>query len=47
MGGENAFLSYGQPLATVTSFCYLGLVLTEIDDYWPADVSNLRKSRRS
>ena len=30
----------------VKSFKYLGLIITASDDYWPAVVGNLRKSRK-
>ena len=37
----------GRPLAKVTSFKYLGRVLTEVDENWPAVVENLWKARKS
>ena len=39
----NTFKVYGQPLAIVSSFSYLGRTLTATDDNWPAVVGNLRK----
>ena len=39
-----AFQAYVRPLATVTLFKYLGLVLTVADDNWPVEVGNLRKA---
>ena len=45
-GAETAFTSDGIPLAPVTSFKYLGQILTKADDDWPSVVRNLRKARR-
>ena len=39
------FCAYGSPLEMVTSFIYLGRVISEVDDYWPAVVRNLAKAR--
>ena len=36
-----------QSTRTVTSFKYLGQILTASDDDWPAVVGNLRKARKS
>ena len=41
------FQAYGSPLEMVTSFKYLGRILTDLDDDWPAVVGDLRKSRKS
>ena len=38
--------AYGRPLVTVTSFKYLGWVLTAADDNWPEVVENLCKARK-
>ena len=38
---ERAFKYYGRPLATVTSFKYLGQILAEADIYWTYMVGNL------
>ena len=37
---------YGIPLAPISSFKYLGKILTVADGNWPAVVRNLRKARR-
>ena len=37
-GVEAAFTAYGIPLAPVTSFRYLGIVLLLDGNYWPAVV---------
>ena len=42
-GYETAITSYGIPLALVTSFKYLGIVLYVADNNCPAVVSNRRK----
>ena len=42
---ETVFRAYGQPLANVGSFKYLGHLLLATDDDWPAVVVNLRKAR--
>ena len=39
------FEAYGRPLEMVTSFKYLGRVLTELYEYWPVLVANLQKAR--
>ena len=44
---ERAFLNYGEPLETVTLFKYLGRVMTEGDDDWPAVAGKLRKAWES
>ena len=44
---EMAFEVYGEQLQTVPSFKYLGRILTEGDDDWPAVVGNLGKARKS
>ena len=42
---ERAFQPYGKPLAAVTSFKYLGWVLTAADENWTEVVGNLCKAR--
>ena len=42
---ERAFQAYGRTLEMVTSFKYLGPVLTGEEDDWTAVVGNLRKAR--
>ena len=44
---ERAFEAYGAPMESVTEFKYLGNILTETDDEWPAVVVNLETARRS
>ena len=44
---ERDFRAYIRPLETVTSFKYLGRVLTTGDEDWPAMVGNLKKARKS
>ena len=44
---ERAFEAYEAPIESVSGFKYLGRILTETDDDWPAVVGNLRKERRS
>ena len=44
---EMAFEVYGQHIQSVPRFKYLGRVLTEGDDDWPAVAGNLRKARKS
>ena len=39
------FCAYGCPLEMVTSFIYLGRVMSAVDDYWLAVVRNLAKAR--
>ena len=41
---EVAFQAFFRPLYKVTSFKYLGRVLTSFDNKWLAGVSNLRKA---
>ena len=43
-GTTLAFTEYGQPLAMVSSFRYLGGTLTATDSNWPTVVGDLRKS---
>ena len=43
---ERAFDAYGEPLENVTTFLYLGRVLTAGDGYWLAVVVNLGKARK-
>ena len=42
-GDEAVITAYGTPLVPVTSFKYLGRVLSKAEDNWIAVVSNLRK----
>ena len=44
---EGDFEAYGAPLENMTTFKYLGHLLTAGDDGWPAVVGNLRKARKS
>ena len=44
---ERAFESYGKALEMVSSFKYLGRVMTAGDNNWPAVVGNLVKARKS
>ena len=44
---QRAFQAYGEPLETVTSFKYIGRVLTAGDDDCPAVAGNLRNARKS
>ena len=44
---EMAFEVYGEQLHTLPRFKYLGRILTEGDDNWPAVVGNLVKARKS
>ena len=44
---EMTFEVYGKQLKTVPSFKYLGRILTEGDDYWPAVTGNLGKAWKS
>ena len=39
------FRVYGRPLEMVTSFKYLGQVISEADDDWSAVVKNLSRER--
>ena len=45
-GSEKAITAYGIPLAPVTSFKFLGIILAAADDDWLELVSNLQKARR-
>ena len=40
------FQAYRRPLETVSYFKYLGWILTDSDDKWPAVVGNLQKARK-
>ena len=40
------FKAYGAPIKSVSEFKYLGIILTAMDDDWPAVVGNLGKARR-
>ena len=42
---EWAFHAYGVQTRAVTEFKYLGRVLNNMDDYWPAVAGNIRKAR--
>ena len=42
---EKAFYAYGDKMRAVTEFRYLGRVMTNTDDDWPAVAGNLRKAR--
>ena len=44
---EKAFHAYGTKMRAVTEFKYLGRVLTNTDDDWPAVAGNIRKVRAS
>ena len=44
---ERAFHAYGKQMRAVTEFRYLGRVLTDTDDDWPAVAGNIRKVRVS
>ena len=41
---ERAFHAYGEQMRAVTEFKYLGRVLTNTDDYWPAVAGNIPKA---
>ena len=43
---EMTFEAYGKPLETVSTFKYLGRVMTAGDDNWPAVAGNLVKARK-
>ena len=45
-GTEAGITAYGIPLAPVTSFKYLGIILLDADDNWPEMVSNLQRACR-
>ena len=42
---EKAFHAYGNKMRAVMEFRYLGRVMTNTDDDWPAVAGNLRKAR--
>ena len=42
---EKAFHAYGNKMRAVTEFRYLGRVMTNTDDDWPAVAGNIRKAR--
>ena len=44
---EMVFEVYGEQLKTVPSFKYLGRILTEGEDDWPAVAGNLGKAQKS
>ena len=44
---EMAFEVYGEQIQTVPRFKYLGRILMEGDDDWPAVAGNLAKARKS
>ena len=44
---EKAFHAYGDKMRAVTEFRYLGRVMTNTDDNWPAVAGNLRTERVS
>ena len=44
---EKAFHAYGTKMRALTEFKYLGRVLTNTDDDWPAVAGNIRKARAS
>ena len=44
---ERAFEAYGNLLETVTTFKYMGWVMTAGGDDWPAVAKNLVKARKS
>ena len=44
---EKAFHAYGTKMRAVTEFNYLGRVMTNTDDDWPAVAGNIRKVRAS
>ena len=46
-GAETLITAYEIPLSPITSFKYLGRILTVANDDWQAVVNNLRKARRS
>ena len=43
---EMALTTYRKPLPSVSSFKYLGIVLLESHDNWPAVIRNLRRVRQ-
>ena len=42
---EREFHAYAKKMWAVTEFRYLGIILTNTDDDWPAVAGNLRKAR--
>ena len=44
---EREFHAYGEHMRAVTEFRYLGRVLTDTDDDWPAVAGNIWKARAS
>ena len=44
---ERDLKAYGKPLDTITTFKYMGRVMTAGDDDWPAVAGNLVKARKS
>ena len=44
---ERAFEAYGKPLERITTFEYLGRVMTAGDEDWPEVAGNLVKERKS
>ena len=44
---EKAFHAYGKKMRAVMEFKYLGRVLTNTDDDWPAVAGNIRKAREN
>ena len=43
-GEAGAFTAYGRPLEMVSSFRYLGRILTGMDNNWTAVVGKLKKA---
>ena len=46
MGAEAAITAYGIHLSPVTSFTYLGRILSVVDNDWSEVVGNLQKARQ-
>ena len=44
---EKAFNAYGTKMRVVTEFRYLGRIMTDTDDDWPALSGNIRRARAS
>ena len=44
---EKAFHAYGDKMRVVTEFQYLGRMMTNTDEDWPAVAGNLRKAQVS
>ena len=40
------FQAYGRPIEWITYFKYLGHIITDSGDYWPAIVGNLGKASK-